>query len=354
MATDIPSSSEPELVQIAIDGSLYYAFKWWDELETGGRAVRYVVKDPTCGVVSYMLILCAPRIPCGTGLAAVKFYPVEGADQHTDLWPAETTWENGDTDIESAIRICSPKTAFQAYRGLPGDLEQMIREHKAGKRQAHPAGKKGTPLEAIHAVHADVRDLKQSVSPLPSAVALLGKGVETVLQHARGLPKVLDDLEEAQTVPENATREILAKIQDVLTLEEQRIWTTVRKAGTQKGALEELRESGIVISEATLSRRMKEIKAKLRENGLGSSVASGPAARYRKTGGHKNDDGKSKPVEISPVEKDWAKDPSDRDATIQSYLASRSEKDKTYFREIYLGIEDEAEKYLKHHPLKSR
>ena len=143
----------------------------------------------SCGVVSYMLILCATRIPCGTGLATVKFYPVEGADQNTDLWPAETTWENGDADIESAIRICSPKTAFQAYRGLPGDLEQMIREHKAGKRQAHPAGKKGTPLDAIHAVHADVRDLKTSLSPLPCAVALLGKGVETVRQDIEAIAK---------------------------------------------------------------------------------------------------------------------------------------------------------------------
>ena len=183
------SNSEPELVQIAIDGNLYYAFKWWDELESGGRAVRYVVKDPAYGVVSYMLIFCAPRIPCGTGLVAVNFYPVEGADQNTDLWPAETTWENDDADIESAIRICSPKTAFQAYRGLPGDLEQMIREHKAGKRHVHRSEKTGTPLDAIHAVHADVRDLKQSMSPLPGAVALLGKGVETVRLNSEAIAK---------------------------------------------------------------------------------------------------------------------------------------------------------------------
>jgi hypothetical protein len=78
-----------ELVQICIDGNLYYAFKWWDEQDAGGRADRYVVKDPTCGVVSYMLIFCAPRLPCGTSLAAVKFYTVEGPDEHTDLWPAK-------------------------------------------------------------------------------------------------------------------------------------------------------------------------------------------------------------------------------------------------------------------------
>jgi len=113
-----------------------------------------------------MLIFCAPRIPCGTSLAAVKFYTVEGPDEHTDLWPAETTWDNGDSDSESAVRICSPITTFQAYRGLPGDLEQMIREHKSGKRQVLSAGKKGTPFEAIHAVCADVRDLKKSMSPL--------------------------------------------------------------------------------------------------------------------------------------------------------------------------------------------
>jgi len=110
----------------------------------------------------------------------VKFYAVEGPDKDTDFWPAETTWENRDSDTESKIRICSPQTAFQAYRGFPGDLEQMIREHKAGQRQLLAAGKKGTTLDVMQAVHADVRDLKQSLSPLPDAVALLGKGVEGV------------------------------------------------------------------------------------------------------------------------------------------------------------------------------
>lgn len=171
------SNSEPELVQIAIDGNLYYAFKWWDELESGGRAVRYVVKDPAYGVVSYMLIFCAPRIPCGTGLVAVNFYPVEGADQNTDLWPAETTWENDDADIESAIRICSPKTAFQAYRGLPGDLEQMIREHKAGKRQLRLFGNIDTRSEDASKMNSDkFADLAKKLDENPMRVAAMVRG----------------------------------------------------------------------------------------------------------------------------------------------------------------------------------
>ncbi len=186
--------NEPDLVQIAIEGTLYYAFKWWDELEVSGRAVRYVVKDPTCGVISYMLIVCAPRIPCGTGLAAVKFYAVEGPDKDTDFWPAETAWENGDSDTESKIRICSPKTAFQAYRGLPGDLEQMIREHKAGQRRLLAAAKKGSTLDVMQAVHADVRDLKQSLSPLPDVVALLGQSLEGVRVNMEAVAKNEYDL----------------------------------------------------------------------------------------------------------------------------------------------------------------
>ena len=186
-SSDHPKS-EPELVQITIDGNLNYAFKWWDEQDAGGRAVRYVVKDPTCGVISYMLIVCANRIPEGTALAAVKFYAVEKPSA-SDYWPAETAWANGETDIESAVRICSPETTFQAYRGLPGDLEQMIREHKAGKRHVHRPEKTGTPLDALHAVHADVRDLKTSMSPLPGAVALLGKGVETVRLNIEAIAK---------------------------------------------------------------------------------------------------------------------------------------------------------------------
>ena len=174
-----------ELVQISVDGDLYYAFKWWDEQELGGRSVRYVVKDPSSDAISYMLIICANRIPCGTGLATVKFYKVEVPGESV-YRPAETSWANGDADIESAVRICDPKTTFQAYRGLPGDLEQMIREHKAGKRHVQPPGKKDVTLEMVH---AKVIDIGKDTSSLLDTAAENKQRIETLCLNTDAMAK---------------------------------------------------------------------------------------------------------------------------------------------------------------------
>ena len=52
------------------------------------------------------------------------------------------------------------------------------------------------------------------------------------------------------------------------------------------------------------------------------------------------------PEELSIVERDWAKDPAERDTTIRSYLAA-SPEDKEYFHQTKPGIQEEADKYLK-------
>jgi hypothetical protein len=220
---------------------------------------------------------------------------------------------------------------------------------KAGDYELRRVGKKNASLDALH---ADVREIKQFAIPLPGAIANVEKGIESMLPHVRGIPKVLADLKEARLVPEEATRELFSQIQDLLTIEDQRIWTAVRTAGTQKGAVELLREANLIMSEATLSRRVRDIDEKLRKKGLPPCKASGPSGRFSKSGGYTNAEGKAVAEDLTPVEKDWANDQAERDSTIQAYLNANSE-DKVFFRHTKPGIEEEAQKYLKRRPMKS-
>ena len=204
-------------------------------------------------------------------------------------------------------------------------------------------GKMGPTLEAVY---ADVKETKEITRRLPGAIANVEKGIESMQPHIRGVPKVMADLEEARLVPEEAARELFFQIHDMFTPEEQRIWNAVRNAGTQKGAIALLRESDIIMSEATLSRRVKEIDEKLKSKGLPSCKNSGPRIRFTKSGGYTNAEGKAVPEELSSVEADWADDPVDRDTTIHAYLTA-SPEDKAFFQQTKPGIEEEANKYLK-------
>ncbi len=220
---------------------------------------------------------------------------------------------------------------------------------KAGDYELRRVGKKNATLDALH---ADVREIKQIAIPLPGAIANVERGIESMMPHVRGIPKVLADLNEARLVPEEATRELFSQIQDVLTIEDQRIWTAVRNAGTQKGAIELLREADFIMSEATLSRRVRDIDEKLLKKGLPPCKASGPQIRFTKSGGHPDADGKSMPEDLSPVERDWANDQAERDITIQAYL-NANPGDKEFFRQTKPGIEEEAQKNIKRRPMKS-
>ena len=220
---------------------------------------------------------------------------------------------------------------------------------KAGDYELRRVGKKNATLDALH---ADVREIKQIAIPLPGAIANVEKGIESMMPHVRGIPSVLADLNEARLVPEEATRELFSQIQDVLTIEDQRIWTAVRNAGTQKGAIELLREADLIMSEATLSRRVRDIDEKLLKKGLPPCKASGPRIRFTKSGGHPDADGKAMPEDLSPVERDWANDPAERDITIQAYL-NANPGDKEFFRQTKPGIEEEAQKHRKRRPMKS-
>jgi hypothetical protein len=232
-----------------------------------------------------------------------------------------------------------------------GDENQLYPEEllRAGDYELRKVGRKGTTLEAVH---ADMRETKEIVSRLPGAIADVEKDIGSMQPHLRGVPKVLADLKEAKLVPEDATRELFTQIQNVLAIEQQHIWTAVRNAGTQKGAIALLREHRIDLSEATLSRRVQEIDEELKKHGLPPCKASGPRIRFTKSGGYTNDKGKTVPEELSEPDRDWADDPKSRDNTIRLYLAS-SEEESVRFQQLYFGIEDEAEEYKKHGGMKS-
>lgn len=216
-----------------------------------------------------------------------------------------------------------------------------------------PAGADAVQILAkLAEVHASVLENKEITERLPGAIAIVDNDVKSMQKDVRGVPQVLEDLEQAKRVPEDATRELFTRIQNVLTLEDQRIWAAVRNAGTQKAAIAPLRQDNVVLSEATLSRRVKVIDEKLKKHGLSPCKASGPLRRFTKSGGYENEEGEMVPEEFSPVDSDWTKDAADRDRTIQSYLTARPE-DKERFRETYFGIEDEAKQYVERHPMKS-
>jgi hypothetical protein len=232
-----------------------------------------------------------------------------------------------------------------------GDENRFYPEElfRAGDYELRKVGKKRTTLEAVH---EDVRETKEIATRLPTAIASVEKGIESMQPHLRGVPKVLDDLKEAKLVPEDATRELFTRIQDTLTLEQQRIWTAVRNAGTQKGAIALLRKQDIDLSEATLSRRVHEIDEELAKHDLPPCKASGPRTRFTKSGGYTNDKGRTVPEELSEPDRDWADNPESRDSTIRSYL-SVSDKEKADFHRLYYGIEDEADEYEKRSGMKS-
>ena len=185
METHDQPKSEPELVQISVDGQPYFAFKWWDQQQVDGRDVRYVVKDPTYDVISYMLIICANRVPRETDLVAMKFYAVEKPNE-SGYWPAETTWTSGDVDIGSAVRICSPKETYQEYRGLPRDIEYLIREYKEGRLQLRHPGKKDVTLEMVH---AKVIDIGKDTSSLLDTAAENKQRIETLCLNTDAMAK---------------------------------------------------------------------------------------------------------------------------------------------------------------------
>ena len=204
----------------------------------------------------------------------------------------------------------------------------------------------------LDAIHDQVRRIGGNTDPLAVAIAEVKSEVGIVHRHVQGVPVIQAELAEARMVPEALALEIQSRIADILTPDQQQIWMAVRKAGTQKGAVALLSEAGVNLSEPTLSRRVNTIDAILEQNGLPPCKASGPNTRFLKSGGYVNRDGEAVPEELSAVEEDWAADESSRDTTIRSYLAARPE-DRAYFEQTKPGITDEAEKYLKRHPMKS-
>jgi hypothetical protein len=229
-----------------------------------------------------------------------------------------------------------------------GDANRFYPEElfQAGDYELRRVPKKGSTLEAVH---ADVRETKENTSRLPN----IEKTVVTVHKHVQGVPILQAEHAEAKVIPNALAAEIYSRILDVLTPEQLAICNAMRKAaGSQKDALPLLRQAGTVKSAPTLSRRVREINAKLVANNLPPCDAPAPPVRYNRSGGYMNEDGKTVPEELSQPDRDWAESPESRDNTIRLYLGA-SDKDKAVFRDLYYGIEDEADQYKKRTGMKS-
>lgn len=222
-----------------------------------------------------------------------------------------------------------------------------VRAHLAGCAvTARQECAQAVPPAALQALHADVRQIMDQTAPLPAAVAKVGKDVEAVYDHVRGVPALQLELAEARVVPEALALEIQNRVAGLLSVPQQEIWRAMRNAGgVQTEALPVLRERGVVGSAPTLNRRVREIDEILRRNGLPPCSAYGPAVRYRTGVGPRSADGGTMAGEVSAVEHDWAEDPAERETTIRSYLAA-SPADREHFHQTKPGIEEEADEFL--------
>jgi hypothetical protein len=203
-------------------------------------------------------------------------------------------------------------------------------------------------------VQAGIDELKERTASLPGALGSIEGKLDTVHEHVRGVPVLHGQLSEARKLPEQAALELFRQIQDILTPEQQRIWTAVRDAGgVQKDALPALKETGVVNSEPTLSRRVNEIDQKLKKHGLPPCKASGPRLRYRKSGGFKNGDGEEVPEEITAAGTDWREDPDERERIIRAYLATDEGEERDIYKGTFADIEAESAKYQDEAGMKS-
>lgn len=186
-----------------------------------------------------------------------------------------------------------------------------------------------------------------TLETVQAGIADLKKDVAVVHKHVQGVPLLQADLAEAKVAPDALAVEIYSRIADILTPNQLAIWHAIRRAGgSQKDALPSLRKAGIVKSASTLSRRVAEINDILIANNLPRCNAPTPPVRYNRSGGYENEDGKTVPEELSQPDREWSENPESRDKTIRQYLLA-SEQDRAVFRQMYYGIEDEADQYKK-------
>lgn len=177
-------SRGPDLEKISVDGFRCLALKWRDETSAWRREVNYVFQYPGNGGTWCLLINCAPRIPVGSHLGSVRFYSPDEVRIGMAFLPAETTWDNGESDDDSTARLCPPSDFPD--RRLEYDLETKIRHYMEGSLQLlSPAGA-SAPADSLQ---SDIRDIKHTLPSLTEAVGRIDKGVETLRVNTEAIAK---------------------------------------------------------------------------------------------------------------------------------------------------------------------
>ena len=202
---------------------------------------------------------------------------------------------------------------------------------------------------------ASVRRVNNLLSPLTTAsdatlpiLARIDDNTRATLQHARGIPLLKAELNEARKNPEGVALEIVSRLQDILDPAQHVIWRAMQDAGgVQTHALGELKRKGSVKNKTALCRQVKVINKILVANDLPKCNAPESMGKYKKTRSYEDKTGAIKGGDVY-LDEDWAKDPVNRERIIKQFLAA-SDNEKECFRKNYSAIEDELKEYQKSH-----
>jgi hypothetical protein len=174
----------------------------------------------------------------------------------------------------------------------------------------------------------------------------LRKGNAAILQHlvamrphVEGVPPLVERATEALAEPLAAADE--ARRQMPLSREEHEIRDAVAKHGTQKTAAEALG-----MSEATVSRRMAEIRRKMKDAGFPEPIVFRPSSSYRQHVRSPDRAGMDDEVDIEVPALDWRDDPVAMEGMVRFYVSpNRSETERAEMRQAYPDIEAEGEEF---------
>lgn len=247
--------------------------------------------------------------------------------------------ESGGSVVLGLAEHCRVEQGRVAAKSLEGWANVLAGVHGTGMKVC-------VRMDTPRGMTVGDQPIEADASAVLTQLAEHKECLDSIHDYVKNIPKMRSDLDEARLIPEHATLEMFKRIQNILTPEEQRIWTAIREAGgVQKDSLPSLREAKIVNSEPTLSRMVKKIDKKLKEHGLPPCKASGPMLRHKKSGGYTDADGNKAPVEISSAITDWREDPDERKRIIRGYLAAKNSEDRKFYTATYPDIVAEAKKY---------
>ena len=135
-----PATVEPRLLRFTVNGKFFYTMKWSDELTENRREINYTVRAAGTKTILCLLVDCPLRIDGTPDLVSVQSTGDTVERAGGIVWDIATTvWEDGSTDDEGVMRLCSPDAFKGRGEYLRHDLTRMVREYRMGTRACHTA-----------------------------------------------------------------------------------------------------------------------------------------------------------------------------------------------------------------------